>query len=439
MVLDTLEKASLRVAHRARAALPPTLVHLYDTNFGLTLIALAQFFFASMSISVKWLMETTNMSTLTLIFVRMGITGTCCWVTLLLQRDPHPFLGPPGIRKLLLLRGFAGFSGLLCAYQALRGLRVSDAVTIGFLTPSVTALFGWAVLGESFSFREAVSGLVSLFGVVLISRPPFLFAYNHDNAPSIEPEAAGPARVRLGANVMGDEDSAARMIGATWAVVGVSFSATAYLTIRHIGTRASALHSISYFSMVCTIATGFAMLVFPQNLEWPKDVYGFCLVFLIGVFGFCAQALLTYGLQNEKAGRAGLAMYLQIFFAVILELLLFQTIPSFMSFLGTVIILSSAAWVAMSSLKSKPPPAVSDPESRPISRTPSPIPEGTRTIRGEHYDYASVPTDERHERRDRRFSNTTSLSTSSEAFVTRRLSQSPLPRTELLPRHSTGH
>jgi drug/metabolite transporter (DMT)-like permease len=260
-LMDSLEKAALRVAHGVRAAAPPTLVQLYDNNFGLTLIALAQFFFASMSMSVKWLMETTSMSTLTLIFVRMGITGSCCWATLLLQRDPNPFLGPPGIRKLLCLRGFAGFSGLLCAYQALRGLSVSDAVTIGFLTPSVTAFFGWLVLGESFSIREAVSGVVSLFGVVLISRPPFLFGHHHDDAPAIEPEAAGPARVRLGSTVTGDPDSAARMIGTMWALVGVSFSATAYLSIRYIGTRASALHSISYFSMVCTIASALYVLL----------------------------------------------------------------------------------------------------------------------------------------------------------------------------------
>lgn len=251
---DQLEK----VTAGARSWLPPSVLQIYDNNYGLTLIALAQFFFASMSMSVKWLMETTQMSTLTLIFVRMGITGLCCWATLLLQRDPHPFLGPPGIRHLLCLRGFAGFSGLLCAYQALRGLSVSDAVTIGFLTPSVTALVGWLILGESFSIRECVSGVVSLCGVILISRPPFLFGHSHgaDDTPSIEPEFAGPARVRLGSTVTGDAESAARMIGATWALIGVIFSATAYLSIRYIGQRASALHSISYFSMVCTIVSG---------------------------------------------------------------------------------------------------------------------------------------------------------------------------------------
>lgn len=175
------------------------------------------------------------------------------------------------------------------------------------------------------------------------------------------------------------------------------------LTIRYIGQRANALHSISYFSLACTIGSGLyvtpnckadtsAILVKPSDLKWPSDTYGFILIIIIGIFGFCAQVLLTFGLQNEKAGRAGLAMYLQIFFAVILELLVFHTLPSFLSFVGMTVILSSAAWVAMSSLKSAPPAILED-EERPISRTPSPMPDD-KTVRGELYSYEAVPTGE---------------------------------------------
>lgn len=69
--------------------------------------------------------------------------------------------------------------------------------------------------------------------------------------------------------------------------------------------------------------------------------------------------------------------------------------PSFLSFIGMTIILSSAGWIAMSSLKTSPPPVVSDPESRPISRTPSPAPPpGTKTLRGELYSYSGLPRDD---------------------------------------------
>jgi len=66
------------------------------------------------------------------------------------------------------------------------------------------------------------------------------------------------------------------------------------------------------------------------------------------IFGFCGQTFVTLGLQREKAGRAGLAIYTSVFFAIILELLIFHTLPSFLSLVGVSIILTSAAWVAVS-------------------------------------------------------------------------------------------
>lgn len=134
-------------------------------------------------------------------------------------------------------------------------------------------------------------------------------------------------------------------------------------------------------------------MLFAKDLAWPKDRKGFALIILIGIFGFCAQTLLTLGLQREKAGRAGLAMYLQIFFAVTLELVFFHLVPSFLSFCGTVIILASAAWVAMDTLKAKPPVTPADPESMPISRTPSPSPLPGKSVRGEFYSYATTEED----------------------------------------------
>lgn len=54
------------------------------------------------------------------------------------------------------------------------------------------------------------------------------------------------------------------------------------------------------------------------------------------------------GLQREKAGRASLAIYTSVFFAIVLELVIFQTFPSLLSLVGVSIILTSAIWVAVS-------------------------------------------------------------------------------------------
>jgi len=44
--------------------------------------------------------------------VRMGVTALGCVVWLRLSGDPHPYLGPPGVRFLLCIRGIVGFFGM---------------------------------------------------------------------------------------------------------------------------------------------------------------------------------------------------------------------------------------------------------------------------------------------------------------------------------------
>ena len=87
-----------------------------------------------------------------------------------------PFLGPKGIRSLLLLRGFSGqadppwgfygdiesgnfrFIGLSGLYLSLQYLSLSDATVLTFLTPVCTVFTGAVFLGESFAHRQAFAG-----------------------------------------------------------------------------------------------------------------------------------------------------------------------------------------------------------------------------------------------------------------------------------------
>ena len=46
--------------------------------------------------------------------------------------------------------------------------------------------------------------------------------------------------------------------------------------------------------------------IIPSRSDW------FVLLILMGIFGFCAQVLMTMGLQRETAGRASMALYTQV-------------------------------------------------------------------------------------------------------------------------------
>ena len=56
---------------------------------------------------------------------------------------------------------------------------------------------------------------------------------------------------------------------------------------------------------------------------------------------------MTIGYQIEAAGRASMGIYSQVIFGVILERLVFGTVPSILSVLGTGLILGSVLYVTM--------------------------------------------------------------------------------------------
>lgn len=209
-------------------------------------------------------------------------------------KDPHPFLGPPGVRLLLCLRGFVGFFGcaealsthvsvgsgiddacvvylsfsllvhfllpfsltppcewfqrsLYTNYAALQYLSLADASTLWFVSPVLVGLQGWLILGEPYTRLEALVGIASLSGTIFIAKPSFLF-----------PASAAATAVTAAADSSPDQ----RMKGVTIILFGVTASSSVSIIIRYIGTRASALHSISYFSLYSV--RSMSLLVLPR-------------------------------------------------------------------------------------------------------------------------------------------------------------------------------
>ncbi|RXW20827.1 hypothetical protein EST38_g5016 [Candolleomyces aberdarensis] len=158
------------------------------------------------------------------------------------------------------------------------------------------------------------------------------------------------------------------MLAVGVALLGVLGATGAYTSIRAIGKRAHALHAITSFSSQCVIASTVAsvasvslplpacanpetlnrMIVTGEKFIIPTKVEWLSMLLMIGLFGFFAQILLTMGLQRETASRGSMAIYTQIVFATIFERIFFNTVPSPLSVIGTVLIIFSAIYTALS-------------------------------------------------------------------------------------------
>lgn len=304
---------------------------------GVKLLLLAQVFNATM-ITFTRLLETTSdppYHPFQILFARMLITyiGSLCFMAY--RKVPHFLLGPPGVRILLIMRGVLGFFGVFGLYYSVNYLELSDAAVITFLTPTVTAVFAWYFLSEPLIPVEVAGGFVALIGVVIISRPAFLFGIIHKYAKTGEedPSEDVPEKMRIRAVIV--------------ALIGVCGASSVYIVIRKIGRRAHPLVSVSYFALWALIVSTVGLIVTPGlGFVFPKTGMQWLMLCLLGVFGFLFQFCLTAGIQRVTAGRAAAATYTLMIWTLCWEKIIWDKTPDKTSIAGGSLILGSGIIVA---------------------------------------------------------------------------------------------
>ncbi|RPB00991.1 hypothetical protein L873DRAFT_1678489 [Choiromyces venosus 120613-1] len=322
-------------------------------NRGILLVLLSQFFGSTMSLCTR-LLETSfpvqKMHAMQILFIRQSITSVVVGILMIFRNVEHAPWGPWGVRWLLVARGFGGFFGVFGLYYSLAYLDLSDAIVITFLAPIVAAFACSLIpyLNESFTRTEFFASIFSLFGVVLIARPASFFSRDSANTPD-DPSTVHSPRSLLPAGEIPTATPHQRLIAVLVALLGVLGAASAFTTIRWIGTRAHALIVMLYFSNFCCVVSLASLLLIPSigGIIWPHTLLQWGLIIGLGISGFATQFFLTLGLQIEKAGRATNMVYSQMLFALAWERIVWGTTPGWGSLVGSGFILGSVLWVGV--------------------------------------------------------------------------------------------
>ncbi|KIX98251.1 uncharacterized protein Z520_06331 [Fonsecaea multimorphosa CBS 102226] len=377
----------------------------YVTNYGALLVLASQAFGVGMNISTR-LLETPGshgepMHPFQILFARQSITAVICTAYgIYFKSTPYFPFGPRGIRWLLVLRGITGFFGVFGLYFSLLYLPLSEATVLGFLSPILTCyICSFIMPGEVFSVQQQIAGFVSLIGVLFIARPASLFSTSTQPSDAlVSPPLNSTATAETAQHITSEQHLAAVGI----AMIGVVGGTGALTAIRVIGTRVHAFISINYFSWWCSIVSLVCLVIFPDvKFRLPANLTEWALLANLGLCGFVMQFLLTAGLayggpgepssqrgnRNQPAQkirdlestcpahlerpvgsdpkpkpsgtRATAMCYTQMLFALGGDKLVFGVTPDTMSWIGSVLILAGAVWVAAardSTTKSKPSP-----------------------------------------------------------------------------------
>jgi drug/metabolite transporter (DMT)-like permease len=272
--------------------------------------------FSVMSALVKY--AGTRLASQELVFAR-SVVAIVISVAMLRRAGVHTL----GTRRwLLLARGIWGYAALSCGFYAMTKLPLAEATMIQYLHPVFTAMLAAVVLGERADRSLAASVLLGSAGVLLVTRPAFLF------------EAGG---------------ATLHPLGVAAALGGALLTAVAYVGVRELARTEHPLVIVLWFPLVslpaslpATVASG----VWPRGFEW--------LVLLgVGVFAQIGQVCLTRGLALEPAGRAMAISYVQIAFATLWGVLFFGEVPGVATLLGSLLVIGGTAIGARAVLRAQ--------------------------------------------------------------------------------------
>lgn len=239
----------------------------------------ATVYYAGMNLCIKYLQHIPAHQ---VIFIRSIVTFI---ITLYFIRKQH--LHPWGNNKgWLILRGLAGFAGLLCYVITVQHIPLASAVTIQYLSPVFTLIIAHFMLNDELRLRNWMFTLLSLAGVFLVK--------GFDD------------RISNGMLALG--------------VFSALMSGLAYSCIRKVNQSDHALVIVFYFPLVTL------PFVTPYTLtHWTTPtVTDWALLIATGIFTQFGQYFMTKAYQLEKVSNVSILTYLGTIYALVTGYVLFD-------------------------------------------------------------------------------------------------------------------
>ena len=143
----------------------------FQSSAGLILTVASGILFAIASLFVK--LSNTTIPAFEIVFVRL-VTQTLLVLPVAIWARAD-LLGEKKYRPFLLCFGVVNFASISCIYSAFTELPLGDATVCISATPIFTAFLAYVFLKESWHIFDAVATFTCVGGVVLITRPTFIF------------------------------------------------------------------------------------------------------------------------------------------------------------------------------------------------------------------------------------------------------------------------
>ena len=271
---------------------------------GILYMLFASFMFAIMGGFAKEL--SASMSSIEVVFFR-NVFGVFL-IGFMVFKNPIKQVG--GKPFLLFFRGFMGFIALLAFFYNIAHISLADAMTFAKTAPVFTAFFAYIFLNEKMNAYGWLALFIGFVGIVLITQPQGLTFTKTDLLGIFS---------GLGAALAYTSVRELKKFYDTKSIV-LSFMITG--TISPL-----ALLLIAPYVNFEGLDFIFAAFIMPEGMDWFY-IAG------LGLFATMAQMYMTKAYGETKAGIVGAVSYSNIVFAIIIGLLLGDSLPNLLTTLG---------------------------------------------------------------------------------------------------------
>ena len=269
------------------------------------IMASAIFLFTLIDTSAKWLIL-AGLPAMQVVFSRY----VGAFLTALIFFIPRRGLGEFRSNRpwIQVLRALALLGSTVFNFLALRYLPITLTIAMFFAMPIVVTLLSIPILGERVGLRRFLAVLTGFIGVLVIVQP-----------------------------------WGAQFHWAVFLSIGALFSASTYFVLTRL------LAGIDNNSTSQLWTNGLATLALApialQNAVWPENTLNMLVFLFIGFLGGVGHILATLAFRFAQASVLAPVTYVQVIYATAAGYLVFNTLPTICTAIGTAIIIASGVYI----------------------------------------------------------------------------------------------
>ncbi|CAG2117355.1 unnamed protein product, partial [Medioppia subpectinata] len=212
--------------------------------------------------------------------------------------EKYPVFGEPGHRWDLFIRCITGTTSLITLYTSYRLMLLSDSTTIYQASPIFVTVFAYLILRDRPNVVQLISGVITVSGVFIISKPEFIFG------------SEGPDKYDK------------RWVGLVLSLTAAITSAMSLINLRKL--KSTPVPVVVMWYSLAVVVIGGSVLPILDRWTLPTGIRQWGLLIAIGAAGVLNQYFQTTAFKYESPGPISVTRSFNIVLAFIWEVTIFH-------------------------------------------------------------------------------------------------------------------